>query len=188
MESQNPFTRSELLDALGSVEERVESFFAGLSDEEFVDRVGEAWNPAEHLSHLNTSVSAVARGFSLPRIFVRMRFGRAKNPSRSLAELRQLYLEGLAAGGRASGGFVPTPVSGSARDERARLLARWGRVNARLREAFGPWSERDLDRLRLPHPLLGLLTAREMLLFTILHNQHHIEAAKRRLTRFAGQP
>jgi hypothetical protein len=40
------------------------------------------------------------------------------------------------------------------------------------------WSEDDLDNHRLPHPLLGKLTVREMLFFTLYHIQHHmIEAA-----------
>ena len=35
------------------------------------------------------------------------------------------------------------------------------------------FSEKDLDNYILPHPLLGKLTIREMLFFTIYHVQHH---------------
>ncbi|MCB9182399.1 MAG: DinB family protein [Flavobacteriales bacterium] len=35
------------------------------------------------------------------------------------------------------------------------------------------WSESDLERYLLPHPLLGKLTLREMLYFTLYHVQHH---------------
>ena len=35
------------------------------------------------------------------------------------------------------------------------------------------FSEQDLDSHILPHPLLGKLTFREMLYFTIYHVQHH---------------
>jgi len=35
------------------------------------------------------------------------------------------------------------------------------------------FSETQLDQLILPHPLLGKLTLREMLYFTIYHVQHH---------------
>ena len=34
-------------------------------------------------------------------------------------------------------------------------------------------SEEDLDYYVLPHPLLGKLTLREMLYFTIYHVKHH---------------
>jgi uncharacterized damage-inducible protein DinB len=84
---------------------------------------------------------------------------------------------------------VPAPetVAGPPADVQRALLSRWRRVNDRLRAALMTWSERDLDRLRLPHPLLGLITARELVFFTIHHGPHHIAAAKRRLPRFTAE-
>ena len=35
-------------------------------------------------------------------------------------------------------------------------------------------SEHKLDRCILPHPLLGKLTLREMIYFTIYHMEHHL--------------
>jgi uncharacterized damage-inducible protein DinB len=90
----------------------------------------------------------------------------------------------LSGGGRASGGFVPErmevtgPLISAHRHD---LLTRWHRVNTRLRDAVQPWSEQNLETLQLPHPLLGKLTAREILFFTIYHNHHHIAGAQSRL-------
>jgi hypothetical protein len=42
-------------------------------------------------------------------------------------------------------------------------------------------SQSALDRWRLPHPLLGRLTVREMLFFTLCHNRHHLEGVRRKL-------
>jgi len=184
--STPPSTRSEILASLQRVEREVADFFGTLDDDELVGRVGDAWTPAEHLRHLNTSVSAVAGGLAVRKLLLRLRFGRARRPSRSYPELREEYLRVLAGGGRASGNFDPPredlgPAMAPAR--RAELLERWGRVNRRLREALEGWSERELDRLRLPHPLLGALTVREMLFFTLYHDLHHIEAARKRLPR-----
>lgn len=183
MHPENPATRADILRALSSVEAEVAAFFGGLSDDELLLRVGEAWNPAEHLQHLCTSVSAVARGMGMPRLLLRLRFGRARAPSRGFGEMREAYRARLAAGGGATGAFVPPREEGAARERREALLARWMRVNDRLRDALEGWSERDLDRILLPHPLLGKLTTREMLLFTLHHGLHHVEAAKRRLPR-----
>jgi len=54
-------------------------------------------------------------------------------------------------------------------------------VNDRLRKALAGWSERNLDRIRFPHPLLGRITARELAFFTIYHGHHHVAAVQRRL-------
>ena len=46
-----------------------------------------------------------------------------------------------------------------------------------LTKAMEKWTESQLDAYRLPHPLLGRLTVREMMLFTLIHNQHHVDVA-----------
>ncbi|HEY0671009.1 MAG TPA: DinB family protein [Longimicrobiales bacterium] len=185
--NESPYSRSTLMQALASVEAEVAAFFGSLSQDEFVLRVDSAWTPAQHLDHLNISVSAVARGFSISRWLLRLRFGRARRVSRSYEQLRDDYRARLSAGGGATGRYVPTveelpPEQRSVRQQE--LLARWQRVNARLRAALERWSEKQLDRIQLPHPLLGKLTAREMVFFTIYHNQHHVTGAKSRLPRF----
>lgn len=177
-----------LLELVSSEERDVAEFFRSLSPEEFVLRVGDAWTPAEHLQHLNIAVSAVARGLSISPWLLRLRFGRARRPSRSLAEVRDDYRDRLARGGRARGGFVPpreelSPEQSASRQ--AQLLARWQRVNSRLTTSLERWSDRNLDRLQLPHPILGKITALEMVFFTIYHGHHHIAAAKGRLPRFS---
>jgi uncharacterized damage-inducible protein DinB len=56
---------------------------------------------------------------------------------------------------------------------------------AELCAAIAQWPETALDARRLPHPLIGRLTVREMLLFTVYHNRHHLENVQR---RFASAP
>ena len=187
MQSIAPHSRATLLHALSTAEGEAADFFASLAPEELALRIDSAWTPVEHLEHLCIAVSAVARGFSAPRWLLRIRFGRARRASRGYDQLCDDYRARLAAGGRATGQFVPvrealTDEQGALR--RTELLARWGRVNTRLRAGVEAWTERDLDRIHLPHPLLGKITAREMLFFSIYHVGHHMEAAKKRLPRF----
>ena len=184
MPSPDPFTRPEIARALEEVEREVAAFFGSLSDAEWGHRVGEAWTPAEQLRHLVTSVNAVARGLTVPKWLLRMRFGRARAASRGYAEVRDAYRRALAGGGKATGAFVPAReevAPAQAAGNRAEALARWARAGGRLRAALEGWSEERLDRVRLPHPLLGLLTVREMLFFTLYHDRHHIEATRSRL-------
>ena len=54
-------------------------------------------------------------------------------------------------------------------------------------QAVSQWRPPALDRTRLPHPLLGRLTVREMVHFTLLHNVHHVAVAERRRRRL-GHP
>jgi hypothetical protein len=177
-----PSTRLEIHHSLESAEELVTGFFGTLYDAEFYHREGDAWSPEQHLRHLNASVEAVGRALLYPRFVLRIRFGRGAGRSRSYAEVRELYEARLAAGGKARGRFAPAAIGDHPpADHRHEVLERWRRLNLRLRESLARWKERDLDRIQLPHPLLGMLTVREILFFTIHHNQHHIVSAARRL-------
>lgn len=181
---------TEAIDRLSDAESSVALFFKSLAPEEFTLRVGSAWTPAEHLSHLNTAVSAVARGFAISPWILRIRFGRPRHESRTYPQIRDVYRTKLAGGAVARGGFIPSPENltpENCEERRTVLLARWHRVNDRLFQALRNWSDADLDRVQLPHPLLGKLTAREMLYFTSYHAYHHIAAAKGRLPDATGR-
>jgi hypothetical protein len=185
----DPYDGPSLIEALSSAEASVADFFDSLTPAEASLRMGDAWTPAEHVSHLNTSVSAVARGFGISRWILRLRFGVNRGSSRTFTALRDDYRALLANGGGARGAYVPKRedlTEPEATTRQTELLARWQRVNKRLRLALRSWTEQDLDRIQLPHPLLGKITAREMVFFTIYHAEHHVVAAKRRLPRFSS--
>jgi len=182
-------TREGLASALSEAEVEVAQFFDSLAPDELVLRVENAWTAAEQLAHLNTVVSAVAKGLAAPRLILRIRYGRCRTLRRGHTALRDDYRALLARGGRATGPFVPArhdPAPAEVEAHRQGLLARWGRVNGRLQKAFAPWNEKELDTIRLPHPLLGKITAREMIYFTVYHSEHHVLATKKRLPRFAA--
>lgn len=104
----------------------------------------------------------------------------------SYDDLRTRYLGALAAGGEA-GRFAPSPRAESDLHEwRLAIMADFARMNHELRKAITPWSESKLDRLQLPHPLLGKLTVREMLFFTLYHQRHHLAVVARHLTEVAA--
>lgn len=128
------------------------------------------WTPAQHLEHIQRAIAPVSWALLVPKWFVRWRFGKPNRAPRDYDGLVQRYKEKLAAGGRASGRFVPPTVPASAVD---RISGSVQRIVATVTRRVPNWSEQDLDTALLPHPLLGKLTVREMLYFTIHHVQHH---------------
>jgi hypothetical protein len=127
------------------------------------------WNAVQLLDHIVKSVSPVSLALGLPAFLLRLIFGTANRKSRSYEELVARYHDKLKAGGRASGRFVPPPKT----DSVEKLSANLSKVVQMLTRKIDKFSETQLDQLILPHPLLGKLTLREMLYFTIYHVQHH---------------
>jgi hypothetical protein len=170
-----PFTRPEILRDLEAVRAWCAEFWGSFGVDEFFAPMGEAWSPADNVRHLIKSNRPVAKALGLPRAALLLRFGFALRPSRPYSKLRATYHEALASGLRA-GDYSPKPLPASQQsgEERERILNRWAGSLSALGSAAQGWSEGSLDRLRLPHPGLGMLTVREMLFFTLYHNTHHV--------------
>lgn len=170
----DPFTREELLGALAAVRDAGRELWLGFDAPAFFAPLGEAWSPADNVRHLIKSNRPVARALAVPKLLLLLRFGISNGRSRRYPEVVATYRQALA-GGVTAGRFTPRPVAPEERTaaDRDRFVGELAASLDEVAAAARRWSERALDRLRLPHPALGPLTVREMLLFTAYHNTHH---------------
>jgi hypothetical protein len=149
-----------------------------LTDEQFDLEKNNKWTPGQHLEHINLSVKPLLLAYGLPSFIPRLMFGKANRPSSSFEELVKKYQGKLAAGGRASGAYIPPKVSFT---QKQALLEKLKRQLDSLVKKVSQFSENQLDTLILPHPLIGKITFREMLYFTAYHVQHHQELVKKNI-------
>ncbi|MBX7119408.1 MAG: DinB family protein [Gemmatimonadaceae bacterium] len=177
-------TGSEIRSALRALHDESAAYWGSLDTRTFLAPVGAAWSPADNVRHLTKSVRAVTQALRLPRLVLWIAFGRAGAPSRSYDAVREDYRARLVRGASA-GRFAPRPQAAAPAPEaaRARIMASHAAAIEALCAAIARWPEPALDAHRLPHPLIGRLTVREMLLFTVYHNRHHLANVQR---RFAG--
>lgn len=182
-ETGEPETRTELGQALSTLVAQGTAFLAPMPDARFFAPQGTAWSPAEHIRHLRKSSAPLVTALKLPRFLLRMRFGSHTGGSRSYTRIRDIYRDHLAAGATA-GRYAPAaeaqPANSS--DRRNEIMNAWTAVTVDLTGALAEWSEPDLDRHQLPHPILGPLTVREMLEFTVYHTAHHLRRIDERVT------
>lgn len=171
-----PYHKPEIIASLDEVTAHAATWFDQQPDDQFDQGPAGKWCAGQHLDHLIRSTTPVTLALKLPRIFPAMLFGKATKASRDFGGVVEIYKAALSDGGKASGRFVPGSV---ARENKAALLERYRHESRRLSFVIERWPERDLDTYRLPHPLLGKLTVREMLLFTIFHTQCHLEILAR---------
>ena len=169
-------TRDEIVDAVRGAQREGAAYWSAFGSDVFSQKIGESWSPSETVRHLIKSIRAVTKGLTMPRFVLRLMFGKPRRPSATYDALVARYLGLLEAGGRA-GRFAPSPETTS---DRSTILARLAQANDELQKAIARWSDADLDRYRLPHPLLGKLTVREMLFFTVYHQHHHMNVTFRR--------
>lgn len=169
------FTRETILPALEQTHAEVTSFFHSQTPEGFYRRPSpNAWSYAENLDHLIKSVQPLTQALRLPKITLRLLFGTPENPSRSFEEMKIAYLHRLEQGAGASGRYLPTGNKSGDATAQSALLEKWRRASSQLMTALNNWKDADLDRYSLPHPILGTITVREMLFFTMYHSMRHM--------------
>lgn len=175
-------TKKSILAMLANLRGDGLEFWRRMEAEQFWSLRDCKWSPADNVHHLMISTAPVTRALRIPRLMLRACFGVTRTPSRSWEALQSAYRDGLAAGATA-GRYAPprkaVPVEPAA--DQGRLVLQCEGTVLRLEKAIEPWREQDLDRYRLPHPVLGRVTVREMLMFTLFHFDHHRENVARRL-------
>ncbi len=163
------------------LKDRHENFIAtidALNEHEFLFAPAEKWNAAQQLDHIYRSVAALLFAMRIPKAAMKVIIGRANRNSRSYEELVERYIQKLSGGAKATGPFLPSNVSF---DMKNKLIEKIRVVVEKLSNRIDQYSEEDLDELILPHPLMGKLTMREMMFFTIYHVQHHQRLAIKNL-------
>ena len=162
--------KPEIIQKLANNHKAFVDLMASLSREEFEHQNGEKWTPGQQLDHIRLSVKPLVKGLSMPSETLTAMFGEANRPSKSFDGVVSKYHSKLKEGARATTGFIPDPIAWAQKDELVEALQQ---LTSQLCSQVEGYSEKDLDRLIMPHPLLGKLTLREMFYFTFYHVQHH---------------
>jgi len=168
-------TKSELVTGLQNANQLVTKWFQEIPPENFFMRQAEVWSASDNLDHLIKSHKPITKALRLPKITLQAMFGGPEKSSMTYEELCKIYQDEIAKGARASGRYLPDqqdPLE-NAEAKKKELLDQWTKASSELVSIAEKWNESELDGYLLPHPLIGKLTIREMLFFTIYHNLRH---------------
>jgi hypothetical protein len=170
--------KPQIIAALNEKVDEFNRYISSLNKEQFEASPNGKWSAGQNLDHLIRAIKPLQIAYGLPKFVLSIFFGKANRTSRTYDELVIKYKTKLAAGGKASGPFIPPAVNFQKKEA---LIKRYADQKQKLISKIENQSEADLDKYILPHPLLGKLTLREMLYFTIHHNEHHLELLKSRV-------
>jgi len=168
-------TKTDLISAIKDSTQRAESWFIEIPASDFFTRQGEVWSASDNVDHLIKAVKPIIKALRLPKFTLHTMFGKPEKPSMTYEELCEIYRDELSKGAQASGRFLPDQESPAenADAKKRELLEQWTNASAELVSIVEILDESELDQYLLPHPILGKLTIREMLFFTIYHNLRH---------------
>lgn len=169
------YTNSEIITALNERYNSLITWLENHDDELFEKGPAGKWTTGEHVKHLVLSTKPLNQGLRMPKFILKTTFGKNNRTERSFEEMVAKYQQKLSEGGKASGRYVPKPI---AKTEKANLIAQLKVQNEQLATIVNKWKSEDMSVYLLPHPILGKLTIREMMFFTVYHTEHHFKALK----------
>lgn len=174
-----PGDKRSILESLANANRRVADWFSAIPADDFFARRPDVWSASDNLDHMIKAVKPVTLSMKMPRLSLQGLFGKPEKASRNYAEICEVYRGEIARGAQAAGRYLPHQENPGERanEQKMELVEKWKRASSELVAAAEAWSETDLDACQLPHPILGQLTMREMLLFTIYHNLRHASQA-----------
>jgi hypothetical protein len=171
-------TIHEIQQQLLSAANEFNRYCTTLTHEQFFYQSAGKWSAAQQVRHLTIAADNTKLAFALPKFIVRWYAGKPNRPSRSYDELVAKYKLKLLQGGKASGRFIPRPLSASYGKQK--MLYQFKASMDKLMHAIqSKWKEPQLDQYIAPHPLLGKITLRELGYFTIHHTYHHLESIQK---------
>lgn len=172
--------KQEIVDKLIEHHQSFADYILSLNEQDFMFTVENRWTAGQQFEHIIRGVSPVKMALSLPKFVPNLLFGKANRSSTDYESLVKKYQGKLATGSKAGGRFIPPEIEFNRRESlKNKLLKTVKDLTARVEK----FSEAQLDEYILPHPILGKLTIREMLYFTIYHVQHHHKNALRNLEK-----
>ena len=154
-------------------------YIKNLKDEDFLFINNGKWTAGQQLKHIVICVKPILQVFSMPKIVIEQNFGLSNRKSVDYNNLIVEYLVKLKEGGKAPSRFLPETVEAYQKVELCETLIN---LISSLNLKIDTFSEEELDKYFIPHPLLGNLTLREMLYNVIYHVEHHKDQTKKNLS------
>src|ERR1041385_6187100 len=163
-------SKDEIISELGESFQSLSAVASSAEDNQFNLSKENKWTPAENVQHIVNATRMTYLAFTLPKFLHVLLYGKPGRTSHGYSKIVDNYQKKLEAGARASGVYIPKRAN-----YRKEILT--GKLNAEgeklVQAIMNKWSDEQLDHYQIAHPILGLLTIRELAYFTIYHNGHH---------------
>ena len=156
-------------------EKDIYAFFTSRNDAIWEKKPEGKWQAGQHIIHLIQSTKPLVKALTLyPKFVLKWKFGVNNRANKSYEEVVQKYHEKLAlVPGLVSPFSASMPYTKFA--DRERYFKELSDLNQALNRGTEKIKPQHLDTILLPHPLMGKMTLREILMWNAYHTKHHLD-------------
>ncbi|WP_456441325.1 DinB family protein [Psychroserpens sp.] len=153
------------------------SWISAQEDEKWIEGPKNKWTSGQHALHLLQSIKPLNDALSMPKFVLRYKFGKSNRDVRDYQTVVNRYQERLK--NAVGETFGPSKnMKTPALTEKQYLLDRLQVEGKKLQYKTRKISDKNLDTLILPHPLMGKMPIREIIMWTAHHIEHHTNTLK----------
>lgn len=168
----------EIADLLEEKHQNLFDWLAKQPQENWEKAPNDRWTTAQHILHLVNSLQLLNNALSYPKFILKYKFGICNREGRNYDTVAKKYQEKLAANRERARTFNQK-IKNPTLAEKERLLTKFQIQQKKLQYKTKKISDKNLDMLVIPHPLMGKMTIREIIMWTAYHTEHHLETLKK---------
>lgn len=169
--------KTDLVDLLETKHQELFNWLKNQPEENWEKGPTNKWTTSQHILHLINSLQLLNKALSYPKFILKYKFGVCNRPLRDYKTVVKKYNDKLEKNQDRAKKFnqkLKTPTL----KQRETLLTLFQIQQKKLQYKTKKISDKNLDTLVIPHPLMGKLTLREIIMWTAYHTQHHTETLK----------
>ena len=170
-------TKEEIVKILEEKHQELFDLLLKKSDDYWMKAPKDKWTVGQHVLHLVNSLKLLNKALKYPKFILKYKFGVCNRENRSYETVAKKYDDKLIANKEKAKAFnqdLKTPII----SDREELLAMLQMENKKLQAKTNTWKDKHLDSILIPHPLMGRMTVREIIMWTAYHTQHHTTILK----------
>lgn len=167
-------TKSDIVNLLEEKHQELVDLIEIQPTEKWINGPKGKWTFGQHILHLTDSIQLLNKALSYLKFILRYKFGTPNRKTRTYDVVVKKYQEKLATNKERARQFnikLKTPSL----KEKSFLVNKLKIQNKKKQYKANKWKDKDLDTLLIPHPLMGRMTVREIIMWSAHHTEHHIQ-------------
>lgn len=161
-----------IADLLESKSHALLTFLEEQAPEKWLEGPPGKWTSGQQALHLLECLKPLNNALSMPKWLVQFKFGKYNGEIRDYDAIVQAYQKLLKENPDFKFKATQNMVSPSLKDKKY-ILSRLQVESKKLQYKTKRISDKNLDHLLLPHPLMGKIPVREIIMWTAYHIEHH---------------
>ena len=164
--------KQDIVQLLETKHDALYTFLDQQSPEKWEQGPQDKWTTGQHVLHLIQSAKYLNKALGYPKFLLRYKFGKSNRVPREYEAIIKRYNERLE--GVQGITFGPSRnMRVPQLNEKTTLINDLKRQENLLKKRTQKWKDTHLDNLLLPHPLMGRMPVREIIMWSAYHVEHH---------------